>query len=76
MSSFLDKLKSEPALVIGALAAALLAALQSLAGSDLIGQNVLDFVVKALSPDGGWALPIIIAIVTRFFVSPAAKPGL
>lgn len=72
----LDRLKKEPAVIIGALAAALLAALQVLAGADLIGGGLFDFVSKALDPTSGWAIPLIVGIVTRFFVSPAAKPGL
>lgn len=71
MSAFLARLRREPAVVIGALAAAILAAVQALAGHNLVGADVLDFVAKALSPDGGWAIPIIVALVTRFFVSPA-----
>ena len=71
MAAILNRLKAEPAVVIGALAAAVLAAIQVLAGHNLIGQSVLDFASKALDPNGGWFLPIIVAIVTRFFVSPA-----
>ena len=67
----IDRLRREPAVVIGILAAAALAAIQSLAGDNLIGQNVLDFASAALRPDGGWALPVIVAVITRFFVSPA-----
>jgi hypothetical protein len=70
----LAKLKSEPAVVIGVVAAALLAALQSLAGHGVISQNVIDTVAGALDPTkGGWAIPILVGLVTRFFVSPAAK---
>lgn len=69
----LAKLKSEPAVVIGVLAAAILAAFQSLAGHNLIGQNVVDTVSAALNPTGGWLIPILVGLVTRAFVSPAAK---
>lgn len=72
----IDRLKNEPAVVIGALASAAIAALNVLAGNDLIGQNVVDFIVKAINPVDGWAFPIVVAFVIRFFVSPAAKPGL
>lgn len=68
----LDKLKSEPAVVIGVIAAALLAALQSLAGHGIVRPDIVDTVTKALDPtQGGWAIPILVSIVTRFFVSPA-----
>lgn len=68
----LAKLKNEPAVVIGVLAAALLAALQSLAGHGAIRPDIVDTIAKALDPgQGGWAIPIIVGFVTRFFVSPA-----
>lgn len=72
----IDRIKREPAVVIGIIAAAALAAIQSLAGNGVIGQDVADTIGKAFNPDGGWAIPIIVAVITRFFVSPAAKPGL
>lgn len=64
----LERLKNEPAIVIGAIAAAILAAVQVLAGHNLIGQNIVDFLTAALNPDGGWLIPIVLGIVTRFFV--------
>ena len=70
----LDRLKREPAVVIGIVAAAALAVIQSLAGSGVIGQDAADTIGKALAPDGGWAVPIIVAIVTRFFVTSASAP--
>jgi hypothetical protein len=73
----MSRLKSEPAVVIGIIAAAVLASLQSLAGNGVLGQDVVDTIASALDPTtGGWAIPIIVALVTRFFVSPAGKPGL
>lgn len=72
----LDRLKKEPAIVIGIIAAAALAALQSLAGNGVVGQDVVDTIGSAIDPSkGGWALPILVGFVTRFFVSPAANPG-
>lgn len=72
----IDRLKKEPAVVIGALAAAFLAAVNVLVGNDLIGSGLGDFLTKALDPTSGWALPLIVGVITRFFVSPAEKPGL
>jgi hypothetical protein len=70
-------MKREPAVIIGIVAAAILAALQSLAGSGVLGQDVVDTIAMAIDPArGGWFLPIILAVITRLFVSPAAKPGL
>jgi hypothetical protein len=69
-------IKGGPAIWVGIIAAAVLAALQSLAGNGVIGQDVVDTIASALDPTkGGWALPIIIGILTRFFVSPADRVG-
>ena len=72
----MDRIRNEPAVIIGVLAAGVLAAVQAAGGQNLVGANVVDFVAKALDPNGGWAIPVIVAIITRFFVSPAAKAGL
>lgn len=65
----LDRLRREPAVVIGILAAAVLAALRSLAGDGVIQPDFVDTVASAIDPTrGGWALPIIVGFVTRFFV--------
>ena len=65
----LDRLKKEPAVVIGIIAAAVLAALNSLAGNGVVGQDVVDTIALAIDPTkGGWALPIIVGAITRFFV--------
>lgn len=72
----LERLKREPAVVIGSIAAVILAAIQAAAGENLLPANIADIVAKALDPTGGWAIPIIVAIITRFFVSPAPNPGL
>lgn len=71
MTGFLTRLRKEPAVVIGIIAAALLALLQSLAGSGVIGQDAVDTIASAIDPTkegGGWALPILIGFVTRYFV--------
>ena len=67
------RLKNEPAVVIGVLAAAALAAVQYLGGHDLLSGSAVDWVTRALDPNAGWAIPIVLGIVTRFFVSPASK---
>jgi len=67
----LARLKNEPAVLIGVIAAAILAAVQSLAGNEVITPDIAATVGNALDPASGWALPIVIGIVTRFFVSPA-----
>lgn len=63
-------IKREPAVVIGIVFAAVLAAIQSLAGDGVIGADLADTLGRALDPTTGWALPIIGGIITRFFVSP------
>ena len=66
----------EPAIWIGIIAAAILAAFTQAAGQGVVGPDVVDTAGRALDPTGGWAIPLLVAFVTRFFVSPAAKPGL
>ena len=70
----IDRIKREPAVAIGVLAACILAVIQTLAGSGVIGTDVADTARRALDPSSGWALPIVVAIVTRFFVTPTAAP--
>jgi hypothetical protein len=69
----LDRLKSEPAVIIGILAAAVLAVVQQLGGANLLEGSVVDWVTRALNPTDGWAIPIILGAVTRFFVFSPAK---
>lgn len=69
-------IKREPAVVIGILAACVLAVVQTLSGQGVIGTDFADTIGKAIDPTTGWALPILVGIITRFFVSPAEKPGL
>ncbi len=64
----IERLKNEPAVIIGAIAAAILAAVQVLAGHNIVGQSVVDFLTSALNPNGGWAIPLIVGLITRFFV--------
>ena len=75
-SRIADRIRKEPAVVIGIVAAAALAAVQSLAGNEVISPDFAETIGRAFDPEKGWALPIIVGIVTRFFVSPAEKVGL
>lgn len=72
----MDRIKREPAVIIGIIAAVVVAIARTLAGEGVLGSDVADTVAKALDPTAGWALPILIGFVTRFFVSPAENPGL
>lgn len=76
MSSLIARIKAEPAVVIGIVAACVLAVVQTLAGHEVISTDIAATIGRALDPTTGWAIPIIVGIVTRFFVSPAEKPGL
>ena len=67
----MDRIKREPAVVIGIIAACLLAVVQVLGGEGIIGQDLADTIGKALDPTTGWAIPVVVGIITRFFVSPA-----
>lgn len=67
----------EPAVIIGIVAACTLAVIQTLAGEGIIGADVADTVSKAIDPAGGWLLPIVLGIITRFVVfSPATAQKL
>jgi hypothetical protein len=67
----IDRVRNEPAVVLGILFAAVLAAIQSLAGNGVIEGDLAATIGRALDPQSGWALPIVVGIITRFFVSPA-----
>lgn len=67
----MERIKNEPAVVIGVIAAAILAAVQYASGAGILGTDIADTIGKALDPTTGWAIPIVVGIVTRFFVSPA-----
>ena len=75
MSGLIARLRSEPAVVIGILFAAALAAVQSLAGNGIVETDIATTIGNALDPQSGWALPVVAGLITRFFVSPAAKVG-
>lgn len=76
MSALIDKIKSEPAVVIGVVAACVLAVVQTLSGYGVIGPDLAATFGRALDPTTGWAIPIVVGLITRLFVSPAQKPGL
>ena len=69
----MNLLKREPAVIIGVIAAAVLAAISSLTGSGVIREDIAATITAAIDPTSGWALPIILGIVTRFFVFSPAK---
>jgi hypothetical protein len=70
-------LSREPAVIIGIIAAVIMAVVQTLTSNGVIGADVSDTVAKALDPSSGWLIPIILGIVTRFFVfSPASAAEL
>jgi hypothetical protein len=76
MKNPLENIPGGPAIWIGIIASAILAALQSLVGNGVIQPEFADTIASALDPtQGGWAIPLIIGVVTRFFVSPAAEVG-
>lgn len=65
-----------PAFWVGFIFSAILAVLQVAQGNGLIGQDVVDTIALAIAPEkGGWLLPLVIGLVTRFFVSPAKEVG-
>jgi len=72
MGAIIARLKAEPALIVGALASGIVAAVLYLAGHDVLGSDIVATVQNALDPaQGGWLIPLITGFVTRFFVSPA-----
>lgn len=73
MSTIIARIRHEPALVIGFLAAIVLAGVQYANGQNLLPGGVLDWVTNALNPEGGWAIPILVGFITRWFVSPATE---
>lgn len=73
LSSLIAKIKAEPAVAIGIVAAVVLAVVQTLGGHGVLSGNVVDWFTNALDPNAGWAIPIVVGLVTRFFVSPATK---
>jgi hypothetical protein len=70
----IDRLKREPVLVIGVLFAAAYAVVQSLSGQGILSPDLGETIGRALNPEGGWLLPIVASLITRFFVTPAYAP--
>jgi len=66
-STFRERLRNEPVVIIGVLASAVLAAVAELTAGGILGADIGAFLTNALNPNGGWALPIIIAFITRMF---------
>lgn len=75
MASIIARLKNEPAVVLGIVFAAVLAALQSLAGHGVIGPDIVATVQNLVGTvqNPGPAVLILAGIITRFFVSPPSK---
>ena len=61
----------EPALWIGLIGSIVLAVAQAVAGSGVISANAGQTLLNVV----GTLVPLIVGIVTRFFVSPATTPG-
>jgi len=71
--NILERLRREPAVVIGAVAAVIIAAVQTSGGQNLLDGSVVDWITTALNPDPaalGWALPLILGLVVRFIRPP------
>ena len=71
----MSRLKREPALLIGLIATVILGAVQYASGNALIGADLAATVQSAIDPTTGWAIPLILGFITRFFVSPATSSG-
>lgn len=62
-------IRKEPAVVIGILAAVVLAVVNTLTGQGVLDPDIGVTIGKAIDPaQGGWAIPILVGVVTRFFV--------
>ena len=72
----MSRLRKEPALLIGLVATVILAAVQYASGNLLISTDLAGTIQNAIDPTTGWAIPIILGFITRWFVSPATSPGL
>ena len=64
----IEKLKNEPAVIIGIIAACVLAVVKVLQGGAIISDSLAATLEAALNPTSGWAIPIILGVITRFFV--------
>ena len=63
----------EPAVFIGIIGSCVVAVATVLGGAELLSTDVVATIGKAIDPtQGGWLIPLIVGVVTRFFVySPA-----
>ncbi len=75
MTRIIEVIRNNPAVVVGVIFSAALAAIQSLAGNEVISPDLAASVGKALDPQSGWALPIVVGLITRLFVSKADHVG-
>lgn len=72
MQRIIERLKNEPAVVIGIVVATVAATLQSLAGQGVIGQDIVDTWSRLWGTieNPGPLSYVVVGIITRFFVSP------
>ena len=74
MGTIIAALEKEPLVILGAIAAAILAIVQSLAGNGILSGDVVQWVTNALDPSHGWLIPLVVTIIGRFLVvSPATN---
>lgn len=83
MGESMNRIRREPAVVIGIVAAVALAVLQTLGGQGVLEPDLVatitgffDNASTADVPLDGWGMPIVLGVITRFFVSPADHVGL
>ncbi len=70
MAAFLERVKNEPAVVIGIIGMAAVSALQSLAGNEVISADIVTTVGNLIGTvqAPGPATLLLAGVVTRFFV--------
>lgn len=70
MSAIIARLRNEPAVLIGIIGTAIVAALQSLAGNGVIGADLVDTIARLVGTveQPGPAVVLLAGIVIRFFV--------
>jgi hypothetical protein len=68
MAAIIALFQKEPLVILGALAAGVLAVVQSLGGHGVLSGDVVQWVTNALDPNSGWLLPLVVGIIGRFLV--------
>ena len=75
-----DKIRNQPVIIFSAVGAIIVAGAQSLAGHGVIGQDIVDTLVKAVG-ENGWLWAFLIPLVARWFawgpvtVEKMTQPG-